>query len=546
MRPLLVPVLLVAVAACGPADRGSTPDFSGERLLRDITILASDSFLGRAPGSLGEERTVEFLEREFRALGLLPGNTDGTYIQDVPLVGITANPAMALTVEGRGQLMPLRYRDQFVAWTRHVADSVRLANSELVFVGYAVQAPEFSWDDFKGVDLRGKTLVALVNDPPLADTTQFGGRAMTYYGRWTYKFEKAAELGAAGMLLIHETEPAGYPWAVVQGMGGEKFDLVTPDRNLGRATVEGWIHLDVARMLFEAAGQDFDALKARAVTREFAPVPLGLRASVAIRNSLRTLDSRNVLAIVEGSDPVLKDEFVVYTAHWDHFGVGEAVDGDSIYNGALDNATGTAALLELARAFQGLREKPGRSILFLAVTAEEQGLLGSEYYARNPIHPLTRTLANINIDGLNMDGPTRDIVVVGLGASDLDGYLREAAEEQGRTVRPDPESEKGFYYRSDHFNFAKVGIPALYTDVGVEFEGQPADYGLQKRQEYNTQRYHKPGDQVLDAWVMGGALQDIALYFSVGFRVAQAAAFPQWSPGNEFRARREAMLQRAP
>lgn len=544
MRALFAPAFLLAAAACAPADGGATPDFSGERLLRDINTMASDSFLGRAPGGEGEARTVAFLEGEFRSMGLLPGNPDGTYFQNVPLVGITADPAMALTVEGRGQMMPLRYRDQFVAWTRHVADSVRLDNSELVFVGYGVRAPEFAWDDFKGADLRGKTLVVLVNDPPLPDTTQFGGRAMTYYGRWTYKYEQAAALGAAGMLIVHETEPAGYPWAVVQGMGGEKFDLVTADRNLGRATMEGWIHLDAARSLFEAAGQNFDALKAQALTREFTPVPLGLTASVAIRNTLRTLDSRNVLAVVPGSDPVLKDEYVVYTAHWDHFGVGDPVDGDSIYNGALDNASGTAALLELARAFQALSEKPRRSILFLAVTAEEQGLLGSEYYARNPLYPLARTLANINIDGLNMDGPTSDIVAIGLGASELDDYLRAAAAEQGRTVKPDPESEKGYYYRSDHFNFAKVGVPALYTDTGVEFEGQPADYGLRKRQEYVAERYHKPSDHVLPTWVAGGALQDIALYFTVGFRVAQADRFPEWAPGNEFRAAREASLGR--
>lgn len=528
--------------ACAPPDSTPVPALDGDRLMADITMLASDSFLGRAPGSLGEERTVEFLEREFRAMGLAPGNPDGSYIQNVPLVGITADPGMVLTIGGAGTLLPLVYREGFVAWTRHVADSVRLANSELVFIGYGVQAPEFNWDDIKGADLKGKTLVVLVNDPPLADTTQFGGQAMTYYGRWTYKFEKAAELGAAGMLIVHEEGPAGYPWAVVQGMGGEKFDLVTPDRNLGRASVEGWIHLDVARQLFARAGQDLDSLKALAQTREFAPVSLGQTASIGIRNTLRTLDSRNVVAKVEGSDPVLRDEYVVYTAHWDHFGVGELVDGDSIYNGALDNATGTAGLLELARAFQALEAKPGRSILFLAVTAEEQGLLGSEYYGRTPLYPLNRTLANINMDGLNMDGRSDDIVVIGLGASELDNYLRDAAAEQSRTLLPDPESAKGFYYRSDHFNFAKVGVPALYTDVGVTFPGQPADFAERKRAEYNTQRYHKPSDEVRAEWTTEGAMLDLALFFTVGYRVAQAAAYPQWMPGNEFRARREASL----
>jgi Zn-dependent M28 family amino/carboxypeptidase len=534
---------LALVAGCASEPVTPAPELSGERLLAHTTMLASDSFLGRAPGTLGEERTVEYLEREFRAMGLQPGNTDGSYIQDVPLVGITADPGMTLTIRGAGAAMPLGYRTDFVAWTRHMVDQVDLANSELVFVGYGVQAPEFSWDDFKGMDLGGKTLVVLVNDPQLPDTTQFGGNAMTYYGRWTYKYEKAAELGAAGMLIVHETGPAGYPWEVVQGMGGEKLDLVAEDRNLGRASVEGWIHLDVARRLFTAAGQDFDALKAQALTREFAPVPLGLTASITIRNTMRTLDSRNVLARVEGSDPVLRDEYIVYTAHWDHFGVGIAVDGDSIYNGALDNATGTAGLLELARAFQALEEKPKRSILFLAVTAEEQGLLGSEYYARHPIYPVAKTLANINLDGLNMDGRTLDIVAIGLGASELDDYLRTAAEEQGRTVKPDPESEKGYYYRSDHFNFAKVGVPAMYLDTGVEFEGQPADYGLRMREDYVANRYHKASDHVLDRWVADGAIQDLELYFTVGYRVAQAERFPEWAPANEFRAVREASLR---
>lgn len=541
---LLFAAGIVLASACARTETTPVPALDGARLMADIAMLASDSFLGRAPGSIGEDRTVEYLEREFRAMGLQPGNPDGTYIQNVPLVGITADPGMALSIAGGGAPLPsiYLYRQGFVAWTRHVADSVQLENSELVFIGYGAQAPEFNWDDIKGTDLKGKTLVVLVNDPPLADTTQFGGRAMTYYGRWTYKFEKAAELGAAGMLIVHEEGPAGYPWAVVQGMGGEKFDLVTPDRNLGRASVEGWIHLDVARQLFARAGQDFDSLKARALTRDFAPVPLGLAASITIRNTLRTVDSRNVVAKVEGSDPVLKDEYIIYDAHWDHFGVGEPVDGDSIYNGAFDNASGTAGLLELARAFQSLEVKPKRSILFLAVTAEEQGLLGSEYYARTPLYPLSSTLANINMDELNMDGATSDIVVIGLGASELDDYLREAAADQGRTLRPDPEPEKGFYYRSDHFNFAKVGVPALYTNVGVTFPGQPADYGERTRAEYNTQRYHKPSDEIQPSWSPDGAIQDLALFFTVGYRVAQAATFPQWAPGNEFRARREASL----
>jgi Zn-dependent M28 family amino/carboxypeptidase len=427
-----------------------------------------------------------------------------------------------------------------------VSESAALADSELVFVGYGVEAPEFKWDDYKGVDLKGKTMVVLINDPPLPDEKMFGGKAMTYYGRWTYKFETGAKKGAAGILIVHETIPAGYPFSVIQSSSGERFDLVTPDKNMSRASVEGWVSLDRAKQLFTMAGQDFDALKARAATREFKPVPLGVTASVQIKNKLRTLDSRNVVAKLEGSDPKLKDEYVVYTAHWDHLGIGPEVKGDKIYNGALDNATGTAGLIEIARAFRQVKPAPKRSILFLAVTAEEQGLLGSLYYAVTPIYPLTKTLANMNIDGMNVLGRTKDVTVIGMGASDLDDYLKAAATEQGRTLKPDPESEKGFYYRSDHFNFAKQGVPALYIDDGTEFVGKPPDYGMKMRERYNKEDYHAPSDEVKPDWDLSGAAEDAQLFFIVGYRVANAATFPEWKPGNEFRAVRERQLRGTP
>jgi Zn-dependent M28 family amino/carboxypeptidase len=425
-----------------------------------------------------------------------------------------------------------------------------------VFVGYGVVAPEYSWDDFKGVDLKGKTLVVLVNDPQVPDAADpakldartFNGAAMTYYGRWTYKFEEAARQGAAGALIIHETGPAGYPFAVVQGNLGEKFDLVTPDKNLRRANIEGWLSLDAAKRLLKMGGQDFDALKKQATTREFKPVALGLKASLAVKNTMRTIESRNVLAKLEGSDPALEDEYIVYTAHWDHFGIGEPDPNgdmnDKIYNGALDNASGVASMLEMARAFTQVKPAPKRSILFVAVTAEEQGLLGSQYYAVTPVYPLVKTLANINVDGINQWGPTKDITVIGLGASDLDDYLRDAAAEQSRTLRPDPESEKGFYYRSDHFNFAKQGVPALYTDTGVEFVGKPGEYSKQKRDEYTDRDYHKPSDQIKPDWDLAGAVEDAELMVAVGYRVANADKFPEWKPGNEFRAKREEMLKK--
>jgi Zn-dependent M28 family amino/carboxypeptidase len=344
---------------------------------------------------------------------------------------------------------------------------------------------------------------------------------------------------------VHETGPAGYPFSVVQGNLSEKFDLITPDKNMGRSAIEAWITLDSAKKILKMGGQDFDALKKQALTREFRPVPLGLTASLALRQKMRTVDSKNVVAKVDGHDPKLRDEYVVYTAHWDHLGICAEVNGDKICNGALDNASGIAQLVEIAKSFMSIEPRPKRSVLFVMVTAEEQGLLGSQFYSVTPIHPLTKTLANINIDGINQWGRTKDITVVGMGASDLDDYLRDAAAEQGRTLRPDPEPEKGFYYRSDHFNFAKQGVPALYVDSGVEFIGKSAEYSKQKRDEYTEKDYHKPSDEIKSDWDLAGAVEDADLLFAVGYRVANADKFPEWKPGNEFKAKREEMLKRS-
>ncbi len=531
---------------------GEFPEVDIAQVLAHTKILSSDEFGGRGPGTKGEELTVTYLVDQFRKLGLKPGNTDGTYIQKVPLVGITPKPAPLVFKKGSSQI-ELKWKDDVVAWTKHVADTATLDNSELVFVGYGVVAPEFDWDDYKGVDVKGKTLVMLVNDPPVADPSNgaeldsrtFGGKAMTYYGRWTYKYEIGAEKGAAGVLLIHETIPAGYPFDVVQSKVSEQFDLVTPDRNMGRAAIEGWITFDQGKNLLKMAGQDFDALKARAATRDFAPVPLGVRASMTIRNTRRTIDSKNVVAKLDGRDPVARSEFVAYTSHWDHLGIGSPVDGDDIYNGAKDNAVGVGGLLEIARVFTKLPSPPKRSILFLAVTAEEQGLLGSQYYSVTPIYPLAKTAASINMDGLNVNGRTKDLTLIGYGASDLDDYVRDAAGEQGRVIRPDAEPEKGFYYRSDHFNFAKQGVPSLFPDEGVDFLGKPAGFGQSTRDEYTTRDYHQPSDVVKPGWDLSGAREDLAVFFAVGYRVAEADTLPEWKPGNEFKAKREAMLRGA-
>jgi Zn-dependent M28 family amino/carboxypeptidase len=551
---LILTTLTIAACSAGPPSETAVadlPDIDADAVLGHIEALASDEFEGRAPGTSGEALTVQYLIDQFTAIGAEPGNPDGTFIQRVPLVGITPVPETPFVVRHNGQTREFAIDGDVVAHSRHVAAQARLDDSELVFVGYGVQAPEYDWDDYGDMDLAGKTLLVLVNDPPIPDPADpaaldpdtFGGRAMTYYGRWTYKYEKAAELGAAGVLVIHETEPAGYPFSVIQGMG-EGFNLVTPDQNLGRAAIEGWISVDAATELLAMAGQDYAALKAQAASRDFQPVALGATASVALNLETRTIDSQNVIAKIPGSDPALADEYVVYMAHWDHLGVGTPVDGDTIYNGAMDNASGTATLLDIARAVAALPEAPKRSMLFLAVTAEEQGLLGSEYYGQFPLYPLDKTLAAINLDGMNMWGRTSDIVVIGLGASDLDDYITAAAAEQGRTIVPDAEPEKGFYYRSDHFNFAKVGVPALYKDDGVEFIDKPEGYGQQKRDEYTNIDYHAPSDEVKPDWDLAGLAEDAKLLLAVGVRVANADAFPEWKPGTEFKSIRDRMFGR--
>ena len=531
---------------------GSMPKIDQTKILDHIRVLSSDEYEGRKPGTKGEELSIKYIQEQFKQLNLKPGNPDGTYVQKVPLVGITGAEAKPLTLTKGSQKQSIKWADNVVAWTKHVADGASVEKSDVVFAGYGVEAPEFNWNDFKDVDVKGKTILVLVNDPAVPDPSDpnkldpntFKGEAMTYYGRWTYKFEEGARKGAAAILVIHETGPAGYPFSVVQGNLGEKFDLVTPDKNMSRANIEGWITLDAAKKILALGGQDFDALKKQARTREFKPVALGVKASMAIKNTLRTVDSQNVLATLEGSDPALKDEYVVYSAHWDHLGVTAPVKGDKINNGALDNASGVATVLEIARAFTTIQPQPKRSILFLMVTAEEQGLLGSQYYATNPVYPLNKTVANINIDGVNQWGRTKDLTVVGMGASDLDDYLKAAADEQGRVLRPDPEPEKGFYYRSDHFNFAKQGVPALDPDSGIEFVGKDPAYGKAKRDEYTNNDYHAPSDEIKPDWDLTGAVDDAELLLAVGYRVANAPKLPEWKSGNEFKAKRDESLKK--
>jgi len=516
-------------------------------MLADIRVLSSDEFQGRGPGTKGEELTIAYVEKQFRDAGLEPGNPNGTYFQAVPFEGIRPDPNMELTFTGHGTTVHTTFQKDFVAQSRIPVAAQKL-DAEMIFVGYGVQAPEYKWDDFKGVDVKGKVIVVLINDPPVKkgdelDPDVFGGKAMTYYGRWTYKYEEAERLGAAGCIIVHETGPAGYPWEVVRNsFGAERFELGSVDANAHAGMVQSWISLETAQSLFKAAGYNFQTLKEQAVSRDFRPIPLGMRAQIEIHNSLRSIESHNVIAKLTGSDPVLKNEYVIYSAHWDHFGIGPEVNGQNIYHGALDNGSGSAALIELGRAFASLKVRPKRSILFLSVTGEEQGLLGSEYYTEHPLYSLARTAANINMDGMNVLGKTRDITEIGMGKSTLDEVVAAAAKEQGRVVRPDPEPEKGFYYRSDHFSFAKVGVPAFDPDSGVDYVGKPAGWGMKMRDEYTANDYHKPSDVIKPYWDLSGTVQDCQLFFAVGYRVANAAKMPEWKPGAEFKAIREKSL----
>jgi Zn-dependent M28 family amino/carboxypeptidase len=560
---ILVATLGLVVLAPSHWLGASTPTASGEEsgwkyiiagpLLDDIKVLASDKFEGRAPATEGEKLTLAYLQRRFKEIGLEPGNPNGTYFQKVPMVGITADPSAQLVFTKRGsdEKNTLKYGDEFVAWTKRMESTVHI-DAPLVFVGYGVVAPEYHWDDYKDVAVKGKILVMLVNDPAVPDPhdpsqlnpQMFKGKAMTYYGRWTYKYEIAAKMGAAGALVVHETGPAGYPWSVVKSSNtGEQFDLVRADRNRSRCPIEGWITRQQAARLFQLAGKNFDSIKKSAASPNFHPVSLGVNAGLTLHNRIRTIDSYNVVGKVVGSDPELRNQYVIYTAHWDHLGIGAAVKGDRIYNGAVDNASGVGGLLELANAFAKVQPRPKRSILFLSVTAEEKGLWGSEYYAENPLYPLASTLANINMDVLNVHGRTRDIGVIGLGMSSLDDIVKAVAKQQGRVVKPDAEPEKGFYYRSDHFEFAKQGVPALDTDTGTDFIGRPPGWGLKVRNEYTTHLYHTPFDEVKPDWDLSGAVEDLRLLFSVGYRVANASKFPTWSAGSEFRAKRQQMLR---
>ncbi|MCH8220687.1 MAG: M20/M25/M40 family metallo-hydrolase [Proteobacteria bacterium] len=536
--PLCVCVLLVACESAVPPDEQAAR-FSANRVAADVQRLASDEFQGRAPGTEGEKRVLDFLVGQFEDAGLQPAN-QGSFLQAVPLVSLTANPDRTLAIEGPGFSARYAVGSQTMLSTKRVQREISLDNSEMVFVGYGIVAPEYAWDDYAAVDVRGKTVVILVNDPGFAtaDPELFRGNTMTYYGRWTYKYEEAARQGAAAALIIHETDAAGYGWDVVaNSWSGEQFDLVRANGNRSAIAVEGWLSGAAAAEILAAAGLDLESARQMALAGDFEAVALGLTASTRFSNEIKNLDSSNVAGLIEGSKR--PEEIIIYMAHWDHLGIKPNLEGDRIFNGAVDNATGTAAIIELARAFAALEPAPERSILFLAVTGEESGLLGSAWYAEHPLFPLNQTVAALNFDSLIIDGATRDITVFGLGSSELEEYLERAATKQGRVPVNEPTPEKGYFFRSDHFNLAKVGVPVLYAKAGVDNLQHGREWGVARMQDYRRDRYHQPTDEYDADWDWGGVLQDLELYFEIGRELAAESTFPNWYENSEFRARRD-------
>ncbi|CUT00166.1 M28 family metallopeptidase [Candidatus Kryptobacter tengchongensis] len=528
------------------SDARKAMDYITEDYIRaNVQFLSHDLLEGRGTGSKGELLAATYIATQFKLMGLEPGGDDGSYFQKVPLSGITTFPDEEMIVKGKGKTIRFKYYDEFIAVSGVKKDFVSIKDAEIVFVGYGIVAPEQNWDDYKGVDVSGKILLMLNDDPPATpdEPNLFGGKARTYYGRWTYKYEIAAKKGALGAIIIHTTPSAGYGWNVVQSSwSGEEFELANDTEP--KVLLKGWLTEDATRRMLALVGKNLDELVKIAQTRQFKPVDLGLKLSLNMRVKFREITSQNVIGILRGGDEKLKDEFVVITSHHDHLGIGKPVNGDSIYNGALDNASGVSAMLAIAKAFSELKVKPRRSVMFIALTAEEAGLLGSRYFAQNPTVPPVKIVANLNVDGINIWGRTRDVILIGMEKSTLGEIINEIANKyQGRYAKPDQFPELGLFYRSDQFNFAKVGIPAVFFDNGVEYVDKPEDYGKKVVEEYIAKNYHQPSDEYNDSWVLDGAVEDAKLVFMTVYYLANSDAKPEWKPDSEFRLIREQMMK---
>jgi Zn-dependent M28 family amino/carboxypeptidase len=542
---LLSIFIILSIAGCKSRDNvaPAVNSINTEDLKKYISVLASDDFGGRAPATEGERKTINYLAEEFGKLGLKPAN-NGSWFQEVSMLKITADQNMQLDLSGGKSKLNLKFKDDFIGGSPMTSNEINIDKSDMIFVGYGINAPEWNWNDYDGIDVKGKTVVIMVNDPgyATADSALFTGRSMTYYGRWTYKYEEAARQGAKAALIIHETGAAGYPWAVVQNSwSGPQFYLEDNDFIHSDLRLKGWVTGETARKIFEASGKDFEKLTAEASKRGFRAMPLGLKLSTRFGNQVENVKSNNVAALWPGDDR--KDEYVIYTAHWDHFGINPTFSGDSILNGAVDNATGVAALLEIAKAFTSLPESQSRSILFLSVTGEEQGLLGSEYYANHPIFPLAKTVADINMDALNIFGPAKDMTIIGYGNSELDSYAEEVLKKYNRYAIPDPTPEKGGYFRSDHFSLARKGLPSLYLSRGVDNVEHGKEWGLKQSEQWIQENYHKPSDNYEpDKWNFDGMTDDIKVYFETGYRLSMTDAFPGWKAGFPFKSLRDRMM----
>lgn len=537
-------VLSLLLLKCNTGEKSKADkdqfSFSVESLETHIQALSSDSLMGRKPFTKGEQKTIDYLQKAFQQAGAEPGN--GTsYLQEVPMVEITTRVDSVMSVSGPKEKFLLEGFEEYVVWTQN-PEGAALKEDDLVFAGYGIVAPEYNWNDYAGVDVKGKVVLVFVNDPGfgMGDTTFFKGNTMTYYGRWSYKFQEAARQGAKGCLIVHDDVPASYLFNVLQNnWNAAKLYLDERNKNQYTCAVQGWVSLPAAKKLFEAARMDYVKKLSEAHKPGFKAEPMRLKLSTSIKAKASYSKTYNVIAKITGS--TRPDEYVIYTSHWDHLGVGKPDQtGDSIYNGAFDNASGTAGLTELAAAFTALEDKPERTVIFLAVTAEEQGLWGSEWYANNPVYPIEKTVANINMDGLNWFGKTKDIVVVGSGQSQLEDYLEEAAQDEGRYISPEPSPQAGYYFRSDHFNFAKVGVPALYTNHGIDDVEKGKDYGRERNREYVNNYYHRPSDEYDPSrWNLEGAVADLKLLFMVGKRVASESTWPAWKETSEFKSLRQ-------
>jgi Zn-dependent M28 family amino/carboxypeptidase len=551
---LLSLALVSALALTSACQKAASPDMAlsalpdvtvpalSEKTMQDVTReLSLDAYEGRAPGSIGEEKTVAYLISKFKAAGLEPGN-NGSWTQDVPLIEITAQNVSPLRIADRnGKAMSFAYGSEYVIGSYREAPKTEIKQSDMVFVGHGIVAPEKGWNDYASVDVKGKTVVVMVNDPDFENEGldgPFGGKAMTYYGRWTYKYEEAARQGAAAVLIIHDTAPAAYGWNVVNSSWtGTQFLAQSKDGGKSQTQANGWIQKSVAKDIFAAAGQNLEKQMAAAKQKGFKAVPLNLTASLSFENDITRKASKNVIGVMKGSKR--PDEYVLYTAHWDHLGrCTAAADGDDICNGAVDNATGTAALVALAEGYTKAGA-PDRSVVFLAVTAEESGLLGSKYYAENPVFPLSQTVGGVNMDAFSMSGPAKNLTVIGKGKSQLDTYLEAAAKSEGRTPEMEPTPEKGFFYRSDHFSFAKLGVPMVYFEGGDDLIIGGKAAAQAAADDYEKNRYHAPGDEFDEKWDWSGVMSDLKLYYRVGRMLAMTNAWPNWNEGDEFRAVRD-------